>query len=295
MFNTEGFDRLYKHIMKDFPNVPQDSVLKDIFWIAFSDLTPGMRPNTAETEKRLEEYRETGEYMNGVKVMSALCGVPVYKLVNGDGQSAVCQINIEGTEALAFPIYTDPGRIGSEMPSGGLVPMPTSIFHIVNYIEENPEIEGVLLNPGTADFAIRTKDIEDFFVNFSSTFGFFEDCLREGIPSDYLFPMIFAWFEDRDVEIFFKDETFCDGHVDEVIYGDLGDATALRVVTADGTATVAGIDEISTIRALPRVHDEEAMEIAESLTTLKNTLCPDEADEGDETGIPFDPDNTELN
>ncbi|MCD8286714.1 MAG: hypothetical protein LUD50_05770 [Clostridia bacterium] len=298
MYNTEGFDKLYKHIMKEFPNVPEDSILKDIFWISFSDLTPASRPTPAELERRLERFGEPGaDYLDGVKVMSALCGVPVYKLVNEEGQSAVCQLKIQGTKTLAFPIFTDPERVKStDFPMGGLKIAPTSIFHVVNYMEENEDIEGIILNPGTADFAIKTKDIEDFFVNFSSTFGFFEDCLEEGVQEDYLFPMLFSWFDDRNVEIFFKDSTFCAGHVTEVIYGDLGDATALHVQTDDGTATTAGIDEISSIRALPIDHDNaEDQAIQESLSSLKEAICGPEDESEPEPEAPDDTDPTELN
>ncbi|MCD8307698.1 MAG: hypothetical protein LUD51_05705 [Clostridia bacterium] len=298
MYNTEGFDKLYRHIMKDYPDVKDDALLKEIFWITFSDLTPGMRPNTAEMERRLKRFIEGSmEYLDGVKIMSALCGVPVYKLVNGEGQDAVCQINIEGGKCLAFPVYSDPAKIGDEFGHSGLMAVGTSIFHIMNYIEENSEIEGIILNPGTADFAIKAKDIEDFFVNFSTLYGFFEECLSEGIPDDYLFPMVFSWFDDRDVEIFFKDETFCDGHVTELIYGDLGDCTALRVRANDGSYTIAGIDEITCIRALPAVRTEEDMEVEESLTSLKEAMEIREGvkgkDEDTDSMDPYDTDDTD--
>ncbi|MCD8295218.1 MAG: hypothetical protein LUE27_08260 [Clostridia bacterium] len=289
MFNTEGFDKLYTHIMKDFPALPDDSLLRDIFWIAFSDLTPGMRPSRQDLEKRLLNYMngET-DYLGGVKVMSAVSSLPIYKLMD-DGENVLGEVEIDGRKIKLMPLFTSPGDCPSYE---GVTVVATTIFHVADFLEEHKNVEGIIISPETVNFVVKTKDIESFFMNFSTMYGFFEDCLREGIPEDYLFPMIFAWFEDRDVEMFFKDGAFCEGHVTDLIYGDLGDVTSIRVKTADGS-TIAGIDEIASIRALPLNNEEERKAMEEALSNLNRAMTKDRPgeEEDEDSGQDTDTDS----
>ncbi len=268
MNNTEGFDRLYSYIIKKYHIPAYDTAIKETLWTVFSDrvLSMDIEATEAERERRLNNLNHlTYSNLDLMKVMSGLFIMPLYKLVDERGNDAVWHINMEGELCRVYPVYTsmrlirndtDISLMDTVVSGTTLRPRPTTIMDVLNYVEKHRNIKGVFVNHGTADFAMLTDEIEEYFMNFNACFNIIGDCLTDGITEDYLFPMLLDWFKNYDVEILLKDGSFCKGPVAEVIHGHTGgrrgDAVAVRVKNSNRSSKadiIVLINVISRIRA----------------------------------------------